>query len=75
MRKVQPTWGWPPRRFSSLTGVIGKGLERALYERPRTGKAMLPDTQQRQRIMALVCGPPPARPGIPEHLQLCATTK
>jgi hypothetical protein len=34
------------------------GLGRALYERPRTGKAMLPDTQQRQRIMALVCGPP-----------------
>jgi hypothetical protein len=36
---------------------------------------MLPDTQQRQRIMALVCGSPPARPGIPEHLRLCATTK
>jgi hypothetical protein len=35
---------------------------------------MLPDTQQRQGIVALVCGPPPAgRPGIPEHLR-CATT-
>ena len=36
------------------------GLERALYERPRPGKAALLDAQQRQRIVALVCGPPPA---------------
>jgi transposase len=35
------------------------GLERALYERPRPGKARLLDAQQRQRIVALVCGPPP----------------
>jgi transposase len=35
------------------------GLERALYERPRPGKAALLDTQQRQRIVALVCSPPP----------------
>ena len=35
------------------------GLERALYERPRPGKAALLDAQQRQRIVALVCGPPP----------------
>jgi len=35
------------------------GLERALYERPRPGKALLLDAQQRQRIVALVCGPPP----------------
>jgi transposase len=35
------------------------GLERALYERPRPGKAALLDVQQRQRIVALVCGPPP----------------
>ena len=35
------------------------GLERALYERPRPGKALLLDGQQRQRIVALVCGPPP----------------
>ena len=35
------------------------GLERALYERPRPGKAVLFDAQQRQRIVALVCGPPP----------------
>jgi transposase len=35
------------------------GLERALYERPRPGKAALLDGQQGQRIVALVCGPPP----------------
>ena len=35
------------------------GLERALYERPRPGKVALLDAQQRQRIVALVCGPPP----------------
>ena len=35
------------------------GLERALYERPRPGKASALDAQQRQRIVALVCGPPP----------------
>jgi len=35
------------------------GLERALYERPRPGKAVLLDAHQRQRIVAVVCGPPP----------------
>jgi putative transposase len=35
------------------------GLERALYERPRPGKAALLDAQHRQRIVALACGPPP----------------
>jgi transposase len=35
------------------------GLERALYERPRPGKAALLEAQHRQRIVALACGPPP----------------
>jgi putative transposase len=35
------------------------GLERALYERARPGKATVLDAQHRQRIVALVCGPPP----------------
>src|SRR5258708_26624087 len=35
------------------------GLERALYEQPRPGKAALLDAQHRQRIVALACGPPP----------------
>jgi len=33
------------------------GLEQALYERPRPGKAALLDAQHRQRIVALACGP------------------
>ena len=36
------------------------GLERALYEGARPGKEARLDAQQRQRIVALVCGPPPA---------------
>ena len=35
------------------------GLERALYERARPGKAALLDGPQRQRLVALVCSPPP----------------
>lgn len=35
------------------------GLEQALYERPRPGKAPLLSGQDRQRIVALACGPPP----------------
>ena len=34
------------------------GLERAWYERPRPGKAALPDALHRQRMVALACGPP-----------------
>jgi transposase len=59
------------RRVASNVGLTPKtiwltsqryrqgGLEQALYERPRPGKAQLLDAQQRQRIVALVCGPPP----------------
>ena len=35
------------------------GLERALYERARPGQEARLDAQQRQRIVALVCSPPP----------------
>ena len=35
------------------------GLEGALYERARPGKEARLDAQQRQRIVALVCSPPP----------------
>jgi putative transposase len=34
------------------------GLDRALYKGARPGEALL-DAQQRQRIVALVCSPPP----------------
>jgi transposase len=35
------------------------GLERALWEAARPGKAPALDTEQRQRIIAVACGPPP----------------
>jgi putative transposase len=36
-----------------------QGLESALYEKPRPGKQRALDTGQSQRIIAMVCGPPP----------------
>ena len=36
-----------------------EGLESALYERPRPGQQRRLDTGQSQRIIAMVCGPPP----------------
>jgi putative transposase len=35
------------------------GLERALYDKERPGAAGLLDDNQKQRIVAMVCGPPP----------------
>jgi transposase len=37
-----------------------EGLEAALYEKPRPGQPRVLDAGQSQRIIALVCGPPPA---------------
>jgi transposase len=37
-----------------------EGLESALYEKPRPGQRRRLDVSQSQRIIALVCGPPPA---------------
>ena len=36
-----------------------EGLESALYEKPRPGQPRRLDTGQSQRIIAMVCGPPP----------------
>ncbi len=36
-----------------------EGLESALRERPRPGKQPALDARQSQRIIAMVCGPPP----------------
>lgn len=36
-----------------------EGLESALHEKPRPGHAPLLDVKQSQRIIAMVCGPPP----------------
>jgi putative transposase len=38
---------------------IEGGLDRALYEKQRPGAGELLDNQQKQRIVAMVCGPPP----------------
>ena len=35
------------------------GLESALYEKSRTGEQRALDVGQSQRIIAMVCGPPP----------------
>jgi transposase len=61
IRKVAANVGLTPKTVWLTSQRYRQGgLERALYEWPRPGKAMLLDTQQRQRIVALVCGPPPA---------------
>jgi transposase len=36
-----------------------EGLERALYDKERPGAAELLNDSQKQRIVAMVCGPPP----------------
>jgi putative transposase len=36
-----------------------EGLESALYEKPRPGQRRVLDPGQSQRIIAMVCGPPP----------------
>ncbi len=50
---------------AKVAWAIGKrylegGLERALYDAPRPGQRPLLDAEQGQRIIAMVCGPPPA---------------
>jgi putative transposase len=57
---------------AALVGLTGKsvralarryregGLDRALYERARPGKPRLLDPSTEQRIVAMVCGAPPA---------------
>lgn len=39
---------------------LEEGVESALHEKPRPGKARALDVNQSQRIIAMVCGPPPA---------------
>jgi transposase len=36
-----------------------QGLDSALYEKPRPGQARVLNAGQKQRIVAMVCGPPP----------------
>ena len=44
-----------------------EGLESALYEKPRPGKQRALDIGQSQRIIAMVCGPPPRGHGAVER--------
>ena len=37
------------------------GLERAIHDAPRPGQKPLLDAEHGQRIVAMVCGPPPTR--------------
>src|SRR5258708_33861407 len=60
IRKVARNVGLTPKTvwLTSQRDQHG-GLERALYEGARPGKEARLDAQQRQRIVALVCSPPP----------------
>jgi transposase len=60
IRKVARHTGLTPKTVW-LTGQRYQqgGLEGALFERARPGKEPRLDAQQRQRIVALVCSPPP----------------
>src|SRR5450755_4677007 len=60
IRKVARNVGLTPKTVWLTSQRYQQGgLERALYERARPGKAALLNGRQRQRIVALVCGPPP----------------
>src|SRR5208282_2709192 len=60
IRKVARNVGLTPKTVWLTSQRYQQGgLEGALYERARPGKGARLDAQQRQRIVALVCSPPP----------------
>src|SRR6202051_5271817 len=60
IRKVARNVGLTPKTVWLTSQRYQQGgLERALYEGARPGKEARLDAQQRQRIVALVCSPPP----------------
>jgi putative transposase len=60
IRKVARNVGLTPKTVWLTSQRYQQGgLDRALYEQARPGKEARLDAQQRQRIVALVCGPPP----------------
>src|SRR5713101_9793433 len=60
IRKVARNVGLTPKTVWLTSQRYQQGgLERALYERARPGKEALLDAAQRQRLIALVCSPPP----------------
>jgi putative transposase len=61
IRKVARNVGLTPKTVCLTSQRYQQaGLERAVYEGTRPGKEARLDVQQRQRIVALVCSPPPA---------------
>jgi putative transposase len=59
IRQVAKSVALTPKTMLTSQRSWQGGLELALYERPRPGKAALLDAQHRQHIVALACGPPP----------------
>jgi transposase len=60
IRKVARNVGLTPKTVWLTSQRYQQGgLDQALYERARPGKEARLDAQQRQRIVALVCSPPP----------------
>ena len=60
IRKVARNVGLTPKTVWLTSQRYQQGgLDRALYERARPGKEARLDAQQRQRIVAQVCSPPP----------------
>ena len=60
IRKVASSIGLTPKTVWLVSQHYRQGgLERALYDGPRPGKAALLDAQQQQRIIALACSKPP----------------
>src|SRR6202171_1082800 len=60
IRKVARNVGLTPKTVWLTSQRYQQGgLDRALYERARPGKEARLDAQQRQRMVALVCSPPP----------------
>jgi putative transposase len=60
IRQVAASVGLTPKTVWLVSQRYQQGgLERALYEGPRPGKALLLDARQRQRIIALACSKPP----------------
>src|SRR5438132_1853660 len=58
--QVADNVGVAPRTVRAIARrYVEEGLESALYEKPRPGKRRVLDAGQSQRIIALVCGPPP----------------
>jgi transposase len=57
--QVADNVGVAPKTVRAIARRYEEGLESALYEKPRPGRERRLDAGQSQRIIAMVCGPPP----------------